>query len=98
MLNDVEHPVHFTKRVIEAMKTGDYKTVNVTVTKEDGSTCTFKTGASRLYYDNTFGYYSSYDIAPRDRTKFYEAFGKHADYRVKEIEKISYGKKVLYTK
>lgn len=98
ILNDIEHPVHFTKRVIEAMQTGNYKTVNVTVTKEDGSTCTFKTEAGCLYYDNTFSYYSSYNIVAKDRSKFYEAFGKHADYRVKEIEKITYGKKVLYTK
>lgn len=98
ILNDAEHPVHYTKRVMEAMLTGDYKTVNVTVTKEDGNTCTFKTEAGCLYYDNTFSYYSSYNIVAKDRSKFYEAFGKHADYRVKEIEKITYGKKVLYTK
>ena len=97
IINDKEHPVHFTKRVQDAMKTGDYKTVNVTTIK-DGKECTFKIDAICLSCDNTFSYYSSYNIVAKDRETFYKTYGKHADFRVKDIEKITYGKKVIYTK
>lgn len=97
LIADIEHPVHYTKRVIDAMNSGDYKTVNVTAVK-NGVECTFKIEADCLRRDNTFSYYSSYNIIAKDRTTFYEAFGKDADLRVKDIEKITYGKKVIYNK
>lgn len=95
LYEDKSNSVYTIKALQEAMATGDYKTVNVTVNK-DGKELTFKTEARSIGIDRS--YYSSYDILAKDREEFYKTFGKHADYNAMEITKITYGRKTLYTK
>lgn len=94
LVADTENPVHTVKKIIAAMNTTAAKTVNVTINK-DGEEFTFKTEANELRRDCS-QYYSSWNMVAADRRKFEERFGRSADYRPKEIVRITYARAVLY--
>lgn len=97
LYNMPEHPIHLTKKLKDALKSGDYKTVNVTIKKNEVE-FTFKTGIRSLMVDQTDSYYSTYDIVAPDRASFEKIYGKHEGYTISDIEKVTYGKKVIYVK
>ena len=90
------HPVHCIQKIMEAVCASSAKTVNVTVSI-DGTELTFKAEAGDFRRDCD-SYYSAYHIAAADRSRFYAAFGRHADYRPEHILRITYGKQTLYEK
>lgn len=93
--NDKTNILHIKKAIKDCIK--DQKTVNVTIFK-DNKEFTFKTGVNELKRVAFLSYYLEYDMIAKDRKKFYELFGKNADYKAEEITKIMYSKKVLYSK
>lgn len=89
---DKTNILHIKKAIKDCIT--DQKTVTVTIFK-DNKEFTFKTYVSTLKRGD---YYSSNDILAKDREEFYELFGKYEDYNADEITKITYSKKVLYSK
>lgn len=94
LTDDVENPVHTIRRINEAVRASNAKTVTVTVCK-DGQEFTFKTAASALCLDCA-DTYATWDIAAADRREFEKRFGRGAEYAPKEITRITYGRKTLY--
>lgn len=93
--NDKNNTLHLRKAIKESIT--DQKTVNVTIFKDDKE-FSFKTDTDVFKYGICCDYYSAYNIAAKDRQKFYDLFGRSADYTASEIVKITYSKKVLYSK
>lgn len=87
-------PVHVIKKIMLAVGKTAAKTVNVTIRK-DGTEFTFKTKIDPLCCDCR-SYYDLWHIVAADRQKFEQLFGRNADYKPKEILRITYGRKVLY--
>ena len=94
ILDDPDCEDSIVANIIRAVSGGDYKTVNLTITK-DGHELTFKSEAQKFKEDCP-GYYSQLYIAAPDRKVFSELFGESADYTPKDITRITYGKNVLY--
>ena len=94
IIADIGNPLHHMRAIIQAMRSVDCKTVNVT-TVIDGKELTFKTTAEELKAD-CGSHYSGYNILAQDRHDFTATYGDHADYRPQDIVQITYGKKVLY--
>ena len=89
-----QNPVHIVRQIMAVMNTSGAKTVNVTVRK-DGKELTFKTETGDLRRDCTGGY-SHWHMIAADRRRFFECFGRNAEYRPEEILRITYGRSVLY--
>ena len=87
-------PIHKVKRIIEAVRDSQAKTVTVTICKDDIE-FTFKTEAHELRRDCT-STYSSWNIAAPDRREFERLFGRACGYRPEEILRITYARSVLY--
>lgn len=94
ILDDKSNSIHIVKKIIEAVNSGDYKTVNV-ITVIDGKELTFKTKISNLGRDCE-SYYHDWDIVAADRGKFEDTYGRHSNYRPEQIIRITYGKQILY--
>lgn len=94
IMADAENPVHTVRRIMEAVKSIDAKTVNVTIYK-DGEEFSFKTEAHELRRDCK-DYYGTWNIAAADRRRFEARYGRSADYCPQEIIRITYGRKTLY--
>lgn len=86
--------VHHTTLAIAKCLTGDMKTVNVHVDKEDVR-LTVKISAHTLAVADTY-YYSTYQMDATGRKTFEEFFGRNAHLDPADIHCITYGKKVLY--
>lgn len=91
---DSSKPIFYTRAISEAVKGGDFKTVNVTILKKN-TPFTFKVEASSLI--THYPTYSTWYILAKDRAKFKALYGNE-DYTCEEIQKITHGKKVLYEK
>ena len=89
-----QNPVHIVRQIMAVMNTSGAKTVNVTVRK-DGKELTFKTETSDLRRDCTGGY-SHWHMIAADRRRFFECFGRNAEYKPEEILRITYGRSILY--
>jgi len=96
LIDDTDHEAHIVAAIMRVLEKNTYKMVNVT-TIIDGKELTFKTEASSLNRD-PITTYSDYSIAAADRAAFRELYGRHNDYRPKDIVKITYGKAVIYEK
>lgn len=93
LTQDTGSVIHRMKAITDALRECGAKTVTVTVQKA-GEELSFKTGTSCLQ-----GYrssYSAYHIAAPDRQEFERLFGRHSDYHVEDITRITYGKKTIY--
>lgn len=95
LYKDTENDIHIRKAIKDGIDAFDCKTVNVT-TVIDGKELTFKTESCQFTRDG--GYYSTYDIVAKDRKEFELLYGRNANYNPKDITKITYGKKELYSK
>ena len=95
LLEDSDNPVHSVKRIIQAVRASNAKTVRVTILK-NGVEFAFKTETGFLCHDCTGNEYSTWQIEARDRRKFQEIFGRNEKYRPEEIVRIAYGRSVLY--
>lgn len=93
--DDKTNILHIRKAIKESVK--DKKTVNVTIFK-DNKKFSFKTDANVFKHGIYCDHYSTYDIVAKDRQKFYDLFGRIADYTANEILAITYCKKVIYSK
>ncbi len=93
LIEDTAHPIHKMKAIADAVNSSGAKTVNVTVEK-DGQRLTFKTEANSLRGYQS--YYSTYHIPAQDRQKFEQLFGKHENYTVDDITRITYGRNTIY--
>lgn len=91
---DPSKPIFYTRAVSEAVKSEDFKTVNVTIFKNN-IPFTFKVEASSLR--GSYPTYYTWHILAKDRAKFKVLYGNE-DYTSEEIQKITHGKKVLYEK
>ena len=89
-----QSPVHIVRQIMAVMNASSAKTVNVTVRK-DGKELTFKTETGDLRRDCTGGY-SHWHMIAADRRRFFECFGRNAEYRPEEILRITYGRSILY--
>lgn len=89
-----KNPVHIVRQIMAVVNSSGAKTVNVTVRK-DGKELTFKTETGDLRRDCTGGY-SHWHMIAADRRRFFECFGRNAEYRPEEILRITYGRSVLY--
>ena len=89
-----QNPVHIVRQIMAVMNTSGAKTVNVTVRK-DGKELTFKTETGDLRRDCTGGY-SHWHMIAADRRRFFECFGRNAEYKPEEILRITYGRSILY--
>lgn len=94
LLADAENPVHIIRRIMEAVKSTDAKTVNVTICK-DGEEFSFKTDSQELRRDCK-DYYGSWYMVAADRRRFVARYGRSANYCPQEIIRITYGRKTLY--
>lgn len=94
LFKDTDNPVHYVKRIIQAVRASKAKTVRVTILK-NGVEFTFKTEVCPLCRDCTNGY-GTWQMEAPDRRKFQKAFGRSAEYRPEEIVRITYGRSVLY--
>ena len=63
--------------------------------RKDGKELTFKTETGDLRRDCTGGY-SHWHMIAADRRRFFECFGRNAEYRPEEILRITYGRSILY--
>jgi len=95
LLEDSDNPVHSVKRIIQAVRASNAKTVRVTILK-NGVEFAFKTETGLLCHDCTGNEYSTWQIEARDRRKFQEIFGRNEKYRPEEIVRIAYGRSMLY--
>lgn len=93
LVEDVGNPVHIIRRIIEAVTSGNPRTVTVTICK-NGQECTFKMDASVLRRDCKHTYGVQYIVAA-DRRKYKQQFGSYG-YSPDEIVRITYKGKVLY--
>lgn len=91
---DPSNPVHYIKKISEAMRTTEAKTVNVTICKE-GIEFTFKTEAHALRGD-CGRHYNSWNIVSADRREFEQLFGRSAEYYPEEVVRITYSRAILY--
>ena len=94
MPNTPAAAVSYTHLIMAVMNTSGAKTANVTVRK-DGKELTFKTETGDLRRDCTSGY-SHWHMIAADRRRFFECFGRNAEYRPEEILRITYGRSILY--
>ena len=97
LMNDTENEVHMIAAIKYALDRGGGKMVTVT-TDIDGKVLTFKATTSSINRDPCGGTYSPWYIAAADRARFEELYGKRAEYRPRDIVRITYGKSVLYQK
>lgn len=85
---------HHTTLAIAGAIAGDMKTVNVYVDKEDKQVVVKMPGHVMRNADTTD--YSSWHMDAPGRRAFENAFGRHASLHPSDIQRITYGKKVLY--
>ena len=83
---------HLRRKIAECLS--EEKTVTLYLLKEEKS-FVGKINAKTLCNWNS-SYYSSYSLEAPDRRAFEKTFGRNAEIRVGDIQKITYGKKVLY--
>lgn len=93
LVQDVDSPIHRMKSITDAVKASGAKTVTVTVQKDEQE-LTFNAAANSLIGPRDF--YSVYDIAAQDRCIFEQMFGRHTNYKVEDITRITYGKNTIY--
>lgn len=93
---DKEGIYHLALKIKEAV--GNAKNVHVTILKA-GTEMTFTMGCE--YFTNpwrgSFGVYAGFYLCGNDRKKYEEKFG-YEDFSIRDITKITYGKKTLYEK
>ena len=65
------------------------------IVRKDGKELTFKTETGDLRRDCTGGY-SHWHMIAADRRRFFECFGRNAEYKPEEILRITYGRSILY--
>lgn len=97
--NDKSHPLHYKKAILDIVKDKDYKTVNVTIDKNNIE-MSFKLNTQELksgrYYSQDCSL-SNYYIQPlAQREEFQKNYGRFSDFTYKDITQISYGRKVIY--
>ena len=89
--------LHTIRNIIQAMSSfPDAKTVTVHLLK-NGTEFTGKINADYFRRDPNFTY-DNYGFSAPDRRRYIELFGQYDDFDPDEIEKITYGKKVIYQK
>lgn len=89
--------LHTIRNIIQAMSSfPDAKTVTVYLLKKE----TEFTGKINAYYfrRDPISTYDNYGFSAPDRRRYIELFGQYDDFDPDEIEKITYGKKVIYQK
>jgi hypothetical protein len=93
---DKSNPLCYKREIRRVVKEADVKTVNVTF-ERNGQIVTVKTDAGRLAYND---YVSSWDVVSADRYTYQKLFGYKSggDAVMKEIIRITHGKKELYGK
>ncbi len=93
---DENHPYHKIKNIIDAVKSNNCVTVNLTINK-NGIEQTFKYNAQDLINNYNFSYLSTHGIEKlQDRNLFEETFGRWNDLHYEDIVKITYGKNTIY--
>ena len=94
--NNIDHPYHKIKKIIDAIKDHNCVTVNLTINK-NGIEQTFKYNADALKRDYNSSYLSTWNFEKaQERNHFEETFGRTADLYYEEIVKITYGKNTIY--
>lgn len=94
--NNVDHPYHKIKNIIDSIKNNNCVTVNLTINK-DGVEQIFKYNADALVNNYNSSYLSTYNIEKlADRNLFEETFGRWNDLHYEDIIKITYGKNIIY--
>ena len=90
-----DSPTHRIRRIIEAAKGTDAKSLTVTADKEEKE-LTFKIEANALRRD-PITFYSSWDMPAKDRRAFEETFGPQSHLYPEDIVDISYCGKSIYS-
>ena len=94
--DNLEHPYHKIKSIVDAVKDNNCVTVNITINK-DGIEQTFKYDAAALKNSYNSSYLSCYNIEKvTERNLYEETFGRWTDFHYEDIVKITYGKKTIY--
>lgn len=94
--DNIDHPYHKIKNIVNSVKDNKCVTVNLTINK-NGIEQTFKYNADALKNSYNSSYLSTYHIEKlADRNLFEETFGRWDDLHYEDITKITYGKNTIY--